>query len=74
MKKKYIMTDRFYSLKNILANNRMLEIKSISYDKDIEIMTHPIHDTEFNFLMSNEFQIMTKGIKLITYRDLKNKL
>jgi chitin disaccharide deacetylase len=68
--RRHKVVDYFYSLSAILNKNRIAEMNSLSCTKNVEIMTHPIHENEYRFLMGDEFYKLVNGVRRGTYRDL----
>jgi len=67
---KHIVTDYFYSLDEILANGKIHEINQLSKTKNVEVMTHPVNDREYQFLMGDDFYKLTREAKCGTFNDL----
>lgn len=66
----HITTDYLFGLPYIIKPNMLERIAEISKTKTIEIMTHPIYEEDFSFLMSNRFSETLGKLRIGTYVDL----
>ena len=68
--RRYRLTDYFFSLGECLKANRLGRVVESSRTANVEMMTHPIHETEKNWLLSEAFEQTMKGLRLAPYAQL----
>ncbi len=62
LSQRYRLTDYFFALSQNLSMERLAKIVALSVDHEVELMTHPIMEEEFRFLMSDAFATLTKPV------------
>ena len=70
LSRKYTTTDYFFALPYIIKQNMFERIAEMSNTKTVEIMTHPVNEDEFAFLMSDRFLETLGKLRDGTYADL----
>lgn len=73
IKKNNSSTDYFFSLSQALSNSHLGTIIEISQNSTVELMTHPEHATEKDFLLSREFSELTASAQRSNFRSLQQK-
>ena len=68
--RRYRLTDHFFSLGQCLKANRMPRVVETARTGNVELMTHPIHAEEKNWLLSDAFPGTTEGLRLAPYAQL----
>jgi predicted glycoside hydrolase/deacetylase ChbG (UPF0249 family) len=68
--RRYRLTDAFYSLGEALARGRILRVIDAAREGTVELMVHPVHEAERDFLLSDEFTSLTVGIELRSFARL----
>lgn len=69
--RKYVITDYFFSLGWCLQANRFRSKPDLAKVADVEIMTHPVHRLEYDFLMSDSYSELLEGVKKGSYTLLQ---
>jgi chitin disaccharide deacetylase len=49
----YLLVDYFFSLEDSLKKGRLERVFSLAETSTVELMTHPVHSSEFQYLMSD---------------------
>jgi predicted glycoside hydrolase/deacetylase ChbG (UPF0249 family) len=62
--RRYRLTDSFFSLAEVLRSHRMSKVIQAARTGTVELMTHPIAESERLFLLSDEFATLTRDIDL----------
>ena len=60
----------FFSLGECLKANRLSRVVESARSAGVEMMTHPIHETEKNWLLSDAFEKTMGGLRLAPYAAL----
>ncbi len=68
--RRYRLTDYFFSLGECLKANRLNRVVESARSANVEMMTHPIHETEKNWLLSHTFEQTMSGLRLAPYAAL----
>jgi predicted glycoside hydrolase/deacetylase ChbG (UPF0249 family) len=68
--RRYRLTDYFFSLGQCLKTGRMSRVVETARVANVELMTHPIHDEEKNWLLSNAFSETMHGLRVAPYAQL----
>ena len=63
----YQLTDYFFSLAQCLKGNRLGRVTELARVAKVELMTHPEKAAEFDWLMSEEFILMTRDLRKGNY-------
>jgi chitin disaccharide deacetylase len=72
IKQRYICTEYFFSIAPICDKARLKRIVHLSKEYDVELMTHPEKEGEYEYLKSTEYQQIIQEAKFGTYNFLKN--
>ncbi len=64
------LTDYFFSLAHHLCAERLHSIVSLASEADVELMTHPRLQAEFEFLMGDEYAHAVARVRLGGYGEL----
>jgi len=70
LSRKYRMTDYFYSLGQCLQKGRLSSLIERCQHTNVEIMTHPIYESEYGWLMSPAHAEIVKGTQFSGYSRL----
>jgi predicted glycoside hydrolase/deacetylase ChbG (UPF0249 family) len=70
LKRRYRVTDFFFSLRQCLQANRLQRVFDLSTAATVELMTHPLDAEEYDYLMSDEYQAALKQLEAGTYQSL----
>jgi chitin disaccharide deacetylase len=65
--RRYRLTDFFFSLGQCLQANRLTRVTELAKIANVELMTHPLHDNERAWLLSDAFLEMTQDIQTAPY-------
>jgi hypothetical protein len=68
--KRYRLTDFFFALSQTLQGDRQKRVCELAKTASVELMSHPRATREFEFLMSDNFLEMLKGLKVGGYSAL----
>lgn len=68
--RRYRLTDYFFSLGQCLEANSMPRVVETARTGNVELMTHPIHAEEKNWLLSDAFSETMKELHLAPYSQL----
>jgi predicted glycoside hydrolase/deacetylase ChbG (UPF0249 family) len=71
--RRYLCTDSFFSLREMLDPNRLKKIISLAYSSNIEIMVHPEYREEYEFLNSPQYRDLLEGVPIGTYLMLSQR-
>jgi predicted glycoside hydrolase/deacetylase ChbG (UPF0249 family) len=63
----YRLTDFFFSLEQCLKEKRLSRVVELAKAASVELMTHPEKTAEYEFLMSDEYLELMRGIQLHPY-------
>lgn len=66
----YIVTDYFIALPYFINFKNSINTPEISNGITIELMTHPFHKMDYDYLMSKDYQHFISNIEKGTYSDL----
>ena len=70
LRRRHICADQFYSVEPIRKWDRLVRIVDQAKTRSVELMVHPNRAAEFEFLMSDEFVALLRGLRMGTYSDL----
>ena len=68
---RYITTEYFFALSQCFKPERLARIEELAIISNVEIMTHPEHAQEYNWLMSDYAKITFSKLKLGSFDQLK---
>jgi len=68
--RRYKISDFFFSLQQCLQSDQMERVFNLSRDAIVEVMTHPLNDTEYAYLMSDQYNSDLDQLRMGTYADL----
>lgn len=68
--RRYRLTDYFFSLGQCLKAGLMSRVAGTAGTSNVELMTHPIHAEEKDWLLSGAFSETMKGLQLSPYAQL----
>jgi predicted glycoside hydrolase/deacetylase ChbG (UPF0249 family) len=69
LSRRYILTDYFFSLGQILKSCRLARAVELARQASVEVMTHPIHTGEYEWLMSAEAIHNLRSLRLSAFED-----
>jgi predicted glycoside hydrolase/deacetylase ChbG (UPF0249 family) len=69
--RRHLLTDYFFSLADYLAPERLEKVVTLSTRANVELMTHPALEPEFEFLMSDVFRDAIARTHLESYMTFK---
>ena len=64
------LTDYFFSITPNLSGSKLRPIVELAQTANVELMTHPAWNAEYEFLMSSEYQSVTHSVAMGTYLQL----
>jgi chitin disaccharide deacetylase len=70
LKRRYICTDFFFSIAPVHGTERLLKIVELSQLYNVELMVHPQKPDEYEYLMSDEYQVIMGKAKVETHGAL----
>ena len=70
LRRRYRVTDFFFSLGQCLTAKRLGRVFELSKDADVELMTHPVNAQEYHYLMSDAYLTALRSLKAGTYQSL----
>ena len=65
--RKYRLTDYFFDLTQTMENRKLERVVTLAKVADVELMTHPVTGSEWQFLMTNEFGAELRQLSLGSY-------
>jgi chitin disaccharide deacetylase len=65
--RRYQLTDYFFDLTQSIQEKKMDQIMALAKSTTVEVMTHPIHRSESEFLMSDQFEAMLRRLAVGGY-------
>ena len=68
--RRYRVTDFFFSLQQCLQGNRMGRVFELSGRANVELMTHPLNQREYQYLMSDGYAAALRQLETGTYSSL----
>jgi predicted glycoside hydrolase/deacetylase ChbG (UPF0249 family) len=69
--KRHVITDYFFSIAHYLDPQRLERLIVLSKSANVELMTHPVLDPEFEFLTSDNFADAIKRTTLGSFAELR---
>ena len=72
--RRYRLTDFFFSLQECLQAKRIPRVFELSKTAAVELMTHPIHRQEFDYLMSDAYLSALSQLDAGTYESLDSSI
>ena len=60
--RKYRLDDYFFDLTQCIEQNKFHRIMALAKSSDVELMTHPIVHSEFDYLMGDSFFTLLEGL------------
>ena len=68
--RKYRLTDYFFSLERCLKAKQLDRVAELARVAKVELMTHPEKSAEYDFLMSDDYVNLVRGIQVNSYAEL----
>ena len=68
--RKYRLTDYFFSLERCLKAKQLDRVAGLAKVARVELMTHPEKSPEYDFLMSEDYLGLVRGIQVNPYAML----
>lgn len=68
--RRYGLTDFFFSLGQCLKGNRLTRVAELAKSANVELMTHPIHSEEYDYLVSTKYSELLSGLDKGSYAHL----
>jgi chitin disaccharide deacetylase len=65
--RKYRLPDYFFDLTQCTQGKKMGRVATLAKSSNVELMTHPVARAEAEYLMSDEFQALLRGLELRSY-------
>ena len=65
--RRYRLTDYFFALPDEVAKGRMPQVAELAKRAKVEVMTHPVRPNEFEYLMSDSFCELSRGLEMASY-------
>ena len=65
--RKYRLADYFFDLTQCIEQNKLGRVTSLAKSSNVELMTHPIVAREAEYLMSDEFPVIVRGLNVGGY-------
>jgi predicted glycoside hydrolase/deacetylase ChbG (UPF0249 family) len=65
--RRYRLTDYFFDLTQCIEANKLGRVTSLAKSSNVELMTHPVVETEAEYLMSDEFYAFLRSSKVGGY-------
>ncbi len=67
LQRKYRLPDYFFDLTQSIRGKKMDRIIALARLSKVEVMTHPMHQFESDYLMSDQFQALVGGLEIGSY-------
>jgi hypothetical protein len=67
LQRKYSLPDYFFDLTQCMQEKKLDRVVALAKSSNVELMTHPILEFEFNYLMSDEFEAMLQRLGVGDY-------
>lgn len=67
LQRRYHLPDYFFDLTQSIRQKKMARVMELAGSSNVELMTHPIVRTEFDYLMGDEFGTMLGSLNSATY-------
>src|SRR5438132_392926 len=64
---RYRLTDYFFDLTQCIQGKKLDRVAALAKSSNVELMTHPIVNEEEEYLMSDEFKVMLRRLKIGGY-------
>jgi chitin disaccharide deacetylase len=64
------LTDHFFCLSQSLAGNRIEHVAAVARSSNVELMTHPMREPEFQFLTGDGFLKIFSSVEIAPYSSL----
>ena len=68
--RRYRVTDYFFSLSQCLSAARLDRVLALATGASVELMAHPIRESERELLLSGDFRARVEKLRLGSYQDL----
>jgi chitin disaccharide deacetylase len=65
--RRYQVADYFFDLTQCIRDEKLDRVAALAKSNNVELMTHPVVQTEAKFLMSEEFQLMLQRLEVGGY-------
>jgi chitin disaccharide deacetylase len=65
--RRYRLTDYFFDLTQCIEDNKLGRATSLAKSSNVELMTHPVVETEADYLMSVEFHVLLQRLNVGGY-------
>lgn len=70
LERRYRLTDFFFSLQQSLQHNRLARVFELSTTSVVELMTHPVNQAEYAYLMSDACGTALRRLETGTYASI----
>ena len=70
VERRYVTTDYFFALSQCLDGDRLARVADLAKGNTVELMAHPEQPLEREFLVSERFADILKGLETGTYADV----
>ena len=70
LRRRYRITDFFFSLGQCLRNHRLERVLEMALTANVELMTHPVREDEYSFLLSEKGAAALKHLRISSYAAL----
>ena len=65
--RRYRLADYFFDLTQSIRDNKVDRVMALAATSKVELMTHPVVESESNYLMSDQFQTMLEHLNVGSY-------
>lgn len=65
--RRYRLADYFFDLTQSIRDNKVDRVVALAATSKVELMTHPVVESESNYLMSDQFQAMLEHLNVGSY-------
>jgi predicted glycoside hydrolase/deacetylase ChbG (UPF0249 family) len=73
LERKYIVTRYFFSLRECLATGGLPRVFRLARSSDVELMTHPSNQVEYDYLMSDRHEDALSQLATGSYSTMKSR-
>lgn len=70
LSRRYRLTDFFFSLGQCLKSGSLRRVAELAKTADVELMTHPIHSAEREWLLSASYEETMRGVQTASFASL----
>lgn len=68
--RRYLLTDYFFSLKQCMQHERLPRVFDLARTATVELMAHPVHPAEYDYLMSDSYADALGAVNAGSYAGL----